>query len=176
MSGVPVRRGLRRPGTVPAVGAGVLVRLQKIGSLLCAVALAVIVVAGCDSPEESKIGACAIRPGALCEGNYMHRAKLAQSNLYDADLDHADLTGAVLTSSDLSGATMRAAGLAGADLDSVSFSYADLQGANFSKAEVDQVDFTGADLTGAVITPAQLARAKLCRTTMPDGTVANPNC
>ena len=37
-------------------------------------------------------------------------------------------------------------------------------------------DLTAANLTDAVVTPAQLATTKLCRTTMPDGTVANPDC
>jgi hypothetical protein len=35
---------------------------------------------------------------------------------------------------------------------------------------------TAANLTGAVVTPRQFAQAKLCRTTLPDGTVAAPDC
>jgi uncharacterized protein YjbI with pentapeptide repeats len=153
--------------------------VRKGWSLVFAASLAVVLalaLPGCDSSETSRIGACSIRPGAPCAGNYMRGAELAGSGLFDGDFDHADLTNAVLRSSDLSGASLQGARLVRADLVDATLSYASLTGADLRKAKLANADLTAADLTGAIVTPAQLARARLCRTTMPDGTVDNPEC
>ncbi len=136
----------------------------------------VVVLVGCDSTEKTRIGACPIKPGAACSGNYMRGAALSMSGLFDADFDHADLTDIDLHGADLSGATMVDARLTRANLAHATLSYADLSGADLRHANLTGADLTGANLTGARVTPAQLAHTTICRTAMVDGTIAAPDC
>jgi uncharacterized protein YjbI with pentapeptide repeats len=146
------------------------------GRILVAVVVGGLVMAGCAASESSRIGACPIRPGAACSGNYMKGARLAGAGLFDADFDHADLTGVDLVGADLSGATMIDARLGRARLRDATLSYTDLTGADLTGADLTGADLTAADLTGAIVTARQYSQAKLCRTTLPDGTVAAPDC
>ncbi len=78
--------------------------------VIATLSLAVLFVASaCNQAEQTKIGACPIKPGSLCAGNYMRGAKLVNAELFDADLHLADLTAADLSASDLSGATLQGA-------------------------------------------------------------------
>jgi len=55
-------------------------------------------------------------------------------------------------------------------------SEANLMWANLSGAKLEGADLGGANLTGAKLEGANLEGAKLCRTTMPDGTMVNSGC
>ena len=55
-------------------------------------------------------------------------------------------------------------------------SEANLEGANLEGANLEGADLGGANLTGAKLEGANLEGAKLCRTTMPDGTMVNSGC
>lgn len=145
------------------------------------VAIALVVAIGvllsaCDTSERSEIGSCPIRAGADCVGNYMKGAHLAYSTLFDADLDHADLTGASLAWSNLAGATIREGQLAHASLKGAQLGFADLSGADLTRADLRGAILTDTNLFGATVKHARFADAKLCRTIMPDGTIANPTC
>ena len=52
----------------------------------------------------------------------------------------------------------------------------DLSEANLEGANLEGADLGGANLTGAKLEGANLEGAKLCRTTMPDGTMVNSGC
>jgi uncharacterized protein YjbI with pentapeptide repeats len=134
------------------------------------------VTAACSGSEHTEIGACPIRPGAECAGNYMRQSHLRYSVLYDANLDHADLTGVDLAWSNLAGASMRNAALSHADLRGAQLGYADLGGANLTRADLRGAVLTFANLYGARTLGARFDDAMLCRTIMADGTIANPNC
>ncbi len=166
------------PATVIRFDESTIPSMQRtaLGRILCVVALLAFVAFGCAASESSRIGACPIRPGAACSGNYMTGAHLAGAGLYDADFEHADLTGVDLDGADLSGATMAKARLNRAHLRSATLSYADLSQANLTGADLTDADLTATTLTGAEVTPQQLGRAKLCRTTLPDGSIAAPGC
>ncbi len=156
------------------------------------------VVGGCTINAYTKC------PGAELAGQYLQGAFLAYSDLRGANLSkvnllQADLAFATLDGADLSGtqinatsttkASFRDANLtgsqwvlvAGADTD---FSGADLKEANFTSAQLTSSTMRGADLTGANLaladlTGVDLADAKLddvnfCQTTMPDGSIRNP--
>lgn len=140
---------------------------------VCLLAFVVVAVtlAGCESREATRIGACQIRPGTLCNGNYMRNVKLADAGLFTAQFEHADLSGADLSRADLSGASLQGASLRRARLVGTGLQYADLRGADLRGA-----DLTGADLTGARFRGGELAEARVCRTVMPNGTTGAPDC
>ena len=123
------RKATHTRSTVPDV------QRAAVGRILVAAVIGGLFMAGCAASESSRIGACPIRPGAACSGNYMKGAQLAGAGLFDADFDHADLTGVDLVGADLSGATMTGAHLNRARLRDATLSYADLSGADLTGAE-----------------------------------------
>ena len=67
------------------------------------------------------------------------------------------------------------------DLREANLTWANLEGANLEDAnlygaKLEGADLGGANLTGAKLEGANLEGAKLCRTTMPDGTMVNSGC
>ena len=62
------------------------------------------------------------------------------------------------------------------DLSEANLEGANLEGANLEGANLEGADLGGANLTGAKLEGANLEGAKLCRTTMPDGTMVNSGC
>jgi uncharacterized protein YjbI with pentapeptide repeats len=86
--------------------------------------------------------------------------------LHDADLTGTNLKGAAFTQSDLKGIRLYEADLSGANL-----SGANLSGANLTKTTLQGTNLTQANLIGAIgAKEADLTKAKLCKTTFPDGT------
>jgi uncharacterized protein YjbI with pentapeptide repeats len=148
----------------------------RAGILAAAVIVLAALAPACTGSEGKEIGACPIRPGADCTGNYMKGSHLRYAVLFDANLDRADLTGVNLAWSNLAGATIRDARLAHANLVGAQLGYADLGGANLTHADLSGAILTFTNLYGAKVKGARFAGAKLCRTTMPDGTIAKPNC
>ena len=71
---------------------------------------------------------------------------------------------------------LRGADLSGLDLTWANLSGSKLQKANFAGARMTSVDLSGANLTNAVLSYAYLNGAKLCNTTMPDGSVFFGGC
>ncbi len=113
-----------------------------------------------------------------------------------ADLSYAELSGATFRGADLRGAIF-----INADLDTAAFHNADLTGATFQGADLSNARFTGAILEGVDfggieeinwmgvrLKDANLFGATnvdidilkkytyLCKTKLPDGTIANPTC
>jgi uncharacterized protein YjbI with pentapeptide repeats len=72
--------------------------------------LLVVGASACNNTEHTMVGACRIRPGSACAGNFMEGARLPDSQLYDVDLSHADLTRVDLARSDMSGAILASPG------------------------------------------------------------------
>ena len=71
--------------------------------------------------------------------------------------------------------------LSGRDLSGLNFQEANFAGANLSNANLDQTDlvysdFAGANLQGASLTGAVYDGATSCSTTLPDGSIQNPDC
>jgi uncharacterized protein YjbI with pentapeptide repeats len=135
-----------------------------------------VVLSGCATSEESAIGACVIRPGSNCAGNYMTGSRLSYADLFDANLDHADLTGVDLSWSNLTGATIRGAQVVHGDLRGAQLSYADLADANLEGTKLDGAVLAFANLYGANLAGASLVDVTWCQTVMPDGSIAAPDC
>jgi uncharacterized protein YjbI with pentapeptide repeats len=130
----------------------------------------------CEPSEASKIGACEIAPGSDCAGNYMRGAHLEYSVLFDTNFDAADLSNVDLSWSGMANVSARGARLVGTKLVGAQLGYADFAGADLSNADLTgavltETNFAGANMSGTITTDALL-----CRTIMPDGTVANPDC
>lgn len=103
---------------------------------------------------------------------------LRSANLENADLSHANLTlfrennRSSLWSADLDGALLKGTDLTGADL-----SFAKLRDAEFHNANLHDAVLINTVLTGATgLTDSQLAVAKLCNTTMPNGSESDRDC
>jgi uncharacterized protein YjbI with pentapeptide repeats len=128
------------------------------------------------SSSATVLGACAIRGGTVCEGNYMAGAQLHDVDLFGADLRRVDLSRAQLPAADLDGAVLDWALLKRANLTGADLEYANLMHADLRHAVLDRTNLTYANLTGARVDPDGLRFARLCATVMPDGIVANPHC
>ena len=110
-------------------------------------------------------------------GAELGRWKIAEANLFSADLTGANLywttlTNAFLWKADLSGADLRHADLRGADLrDAI------LVGADLYEADLTDADLTGAKSKGGFyLSESELNEAILCRTTMPQGNENHSGC
>ena len=96
----------------------------------------------------------------------LRRADLRGVNLAEVNLQDARLKGALLRGANLRQANLRGADLYGADLTGAEMQGADLRGSNFARADLSQALLANTRMEGAV----------LCRTTMPSGTIRNPDC
>jgi uncharacterized protein YjbI with pentapeptide repeats len=129
-------------------------------------------------------------------------ANLSNATLYDVNLNNTDLTNADLSNTNLIDSTLNETKLNGAKFNGAYLSYANLTRAYLSNANLTRAELIGADLTDANLSNAnfrganlnnanltnaylrgaknltdiQLDKAKLCNTTLPDGTVSNQNC
>ena len=108
-------------------------------------------------------------------------ANLVTTDLSRANLEGADLTGANLEGADLTGAKLHRANLTGANLHRTNLKNAYLWRANLEGADLEGADLSGAQLGGADLTGANLKYvfmhlARLCNTTMPDGSVMYSGC
>jgi hypothetical protein len=125
-------------------------------------------------------------PGADLHGVDFHSANLFSANLSDANLSGALLFGAYLARANLSNANVSNANLFGADLSRTDLSGADLTGADLSRVKLSTTNLSGAvlvranlyyaDLTGADLSRTNISGARLCRTTMPNGSINDSGC
>jgi uncharacterized protein YjbI with pentapeptide repeats len=126
-------------------------------------------------------------------GINLHSSNLSfaqfNSSLRGATLKNADLRNAVFASVDLRDANLAGANLTGASLRSADLRNADLRNtkfhsppgmydpdARYRKYGLEGTDLGGANLQGSLITDEQLKRARLCQTTLPDGTKSDRDC
>jgi len=100
-------------------------------------------------------------------------ADLSEANLYGANLQKANLRGANLQTANLQEANLRDADLSGANLRETNLQKANLRGVELWRAELWDANLQDADLRWAEFQGTELNGAKLCRTTMPDGTELN---
>ncbi|MBW4583468.1 MAG: pentapeptide repeat-containing protein [Tildeniella nuda ZEHNDER 1965/U140] len=100
----------------------------------------------------------------------LQAANLSGANLCGANLQQANLRGANLHAANLQEANLRDADLSGANLRETNLQKANLRGAELWRAELWDADLQDADLRWAEFQGVELNGAKLCRTTMPDGT------
>jgi uncharacterized protein YjbI with pentapeptide repeats len=104
-------------------------------------------------------------------------ADLSRANLSSTDLIDAKLNNARIGFADLSDANLNDADLSNANLISANLSESSLIDAKLDGARLDSTFFTDTDLRNAKgLTKEQLKRARLCNTTMPDGTISDRNC
>lgn len=133
------------------------------------------------SSEEENTKDITILSGLNLSNADLSDADLHNADLFDADLSGADLSGADLSDADLFDANLSNVYLFNADLSSADLSGADLSGADLFDADLSGailsgVDLSGADLSGAILSGAkklteeQMSAAKLCKTTLPEGT------
>ncbi|MDG2990781.1 pentapeptide repeat-containing protein [Candidatus Synechococcus calcipolaris G9] len=130
------------------------------------------------------INGCVIKPNTDCRGlgnslKYanlsgvdLSGANLSGLNLHGASLRNANLRGANLQRVELDMASLAKADLTGADLTDAYFALSDVAGANFQAAILTNVDLRGANGARTAI----LDGARLCNTTLPDGTIRNDHC
>ncbi|MBW4471275.1 MAG: pentapeptide repeat-containing protein [Stenomitos rutilans HA7619-LM2] len=100
----------------------------------------------------------------------LQEADLSAANLCGANLQKANLRGANLQAANLQEANLRDADLSGANLRETHLQKANLRGAELWRAELWNADLEDADLRWAEFQGVELNGARLCRTTMPDGT------
>lgn len=105
----------------------------------------------------------------LQEAN-LQEADLSEANLCGANLQKANLRGANLQTANLQEANLRDADLSGANLRETNLQKANLRGAELWKAELWEANLQDADLRWAEFQGPEMEGARLCRTTMPDGT------
>lgn len=97
---------------------------------------------------------------------------LINANFSKANFSKANFSKAIIFETKFNNSDFHGADFTEADFVNADFSSSDLSGANFSKASFrDDFDRRGDD-----IATAQLKQAKLCNTTLPDGTVSNRDC
>lgn len=119
---------------------------------------------------------------AHLEGAQLVGAQLDEAVLGFAHLNGANLLGACLVNVELMFANMEGANLAHANLSGSNLLQANLKGANLRGANLENSNLYEADLSRAYLRDAknltehQLSGAKLCLTTMPDGTVSKCDC
>lgn len=123
------------------------------------------------SPTSMVIGDCTIEPLTDCSG-----AMLQGALIPGADLHGANLSGANLQASDLRRTDLTGANLSDADLSDTDLSHAKVLGADLTGAKLKHANLEGTDFTGATLRISQLNTARLCDTTMPDGTVVMTGC
>ncbi len=103
-------------------------------------------------------------------------------DLSDADLRGANLSGQFLINANFSWANLSEANLQGANLGAADLTTTKLIDADLREADFANTNFNGARLEGANFRDAtnlsqlQLDQARLCNTTLPDGTVSNRDC
>jgi BTB/POZ domain-containing protein KCTD9 len=100
----------------------------------------------------------------------LQEADLSEANLCGANLEKANLRGANLQTANLQEANLRDADLSGANLRETNLQKANLRGAELWRAELWDADLQDADLRWAEFQGSELNGARLCCTTMPDGT------
>lgn len=123
------------------------------------------------SPAAVVIGDCTIEPQTQCPG-----AQLQGALIPGADLHGANLSGANLQASDLRRTDLTGADLSDADLSDTDLSHAKVLGADLTGAKLKHANLEGTDFTGATLRVSQLNTARLCETTMPDGTNVMTGC
>ena len=114
----------------------------------------------------------------------LQRANLQSANLKETTLYRANLQKAVLEIANLQGANLRSADLQRADLRRANLQDADLRDANLEGADLAEASLKGAFLFGTNLqgttwgfrSQGELDQAELCRTTLPDGSIANCDC
>jgi hypothetical protein len=122
--------------------------------------------------EIDQIGSNNFKPILVCSNCHLRHvsssgrlrwigALLPKAKLKKANLRNADMRGANLQAADLRQADLREANFAGGNLRNANLNGTDLRGANLFKT----------DLTGV-----KLRSAKLCKTTMPNGSMDNTGC
>lgn len=130
--------------------------------------------------------------GAIIRGSDLTEAQLENANLSNANLQGSNLKDSNLRNANLTNAYLRGGGghplrkdyindkppepanLFGADLTNADLRGADLDGVDLTHARLFGANFQGANFRDANI--PELTSSRYCRTIMPDGTVANPNC
>ena len=133
----------------------------------------------------------------VCQNCNLLGADLSGVDLSYKDLKGADLGGANLTNAILTEVNLERSSLAGADLTGANLVGAHLSHAELSNAKLVSVDLTDADLSFANVNDTILIQSNLtgasflevrmgdigkydsnteCRTTKPNGSVANQDC
>jgi uncharacterized protein YjbI with pentapeptide repeats len=132
---------------------------------------------------------------ANLKGSDLDNADLSMANLSKANISGVNLSGANLSGANLIKADLYSAALIGADLREADLTKANLIGASFNNANLKDATLIGAKFNGPKVSwnpdianlydaetlskialQAGLFGAKLCNTTLPDGTVSNRDC
>lgn len=155
---------------------------------------AVLILGSVLAPIAAHATECEPGPGANCVGADLRGSNLGGQELIEADFSRANVRGVSFSDAALADATFNRARAKGADfqnsfLDRTDFSGARLNGAQFYGAYMTGTRFTRAALTDVDLSGIQtdgvqgrkaitreVLKAKLCRTTLPDGKVSNRDC
>jgi uncharacterized protein YjbI with pentapeptide repeats len=119
----------------------------------------------------------AFLPEADLQQANLYRANFQQADLQQVNLRQAGLQNANLQQANLQGSNLQDAFLPDANLQAANLHNANLQGAFLYGTNLQDANLQGANLQHATgLTPTQLQQAKLCRTTLPDGSISDRDC
>lgn len=167
--------------------------IRRRTALFCAFALAAAIAIGGMSTT-AYAADCGPGPGANCVDADLRGSNLGGEELSEADFSRANVRGvgfsdAILTDAMFNRARGRGADFQNAFLERTDFTRAELNGAQFYGAYLSATKFARAVLTdvdlsgiqtdgvqGRKATTREVLKAKLCRTTLPDGKVSNRDC
>ena len=130
------------------------------------------------SQQEAKIKLLETKKCIGCDlsRSELSETYLSEANLSEANLSEANLHSAYLTDTNLSEANLREANLSKVNLRGANLNGAYLGGAYLGGANLSGTNLSGANLDGAYLRGNNIWIAKLCNTTMPDGSISNRDC
>lgn len=120
--------------------------------------------------------------GSILTNSKLQGANFKNTILTDVNLESANLSPSPSgKNTDLTGANLERANLSKANLSNVDLSKANLKNAILTNANLEGADLTLANLEGAKFENGNIysrvsQKTKFCQTTLPNGTVENPDC
>lgn len=132
-----------------------------------------------DDGEAPVAQGCVLQPHANCSGHELDEFWIENAEMQGITLNDANMFQMHANGINFEGATILESNVENSQLYQANFNNANLGGSNLSTTWLQQATFKGANLTNANFLGAEEAEftgAKLCHTTMPNGSINNSDC